>query len=99
MFVGSPETVANRIAAVVRSLRLSRFGLAYAVGGVPMRSGCRLSSCTAARSSRACASCSTTVDAGPLERGGALQPDGSPFAVTYSAAELRDLIGRRVVSP
>lgn len=35
MFVGSPETVAKRIAAVVRALRLSRFDLAYAVGGVP----------------------------------------------------------------
>jgi predicted dinucleotide-binding enzyme len=35
------------------------------------------------------------VDAGPLEHGGALQPDGSPFAVTYSADELRELIERR----
>jgi alkanesulfonate monooxygenase SsuD/methylene tetrahydromethanopterin reductase-like flavin-dependent oxidoreductase (luciferase family) len=34
MYVGSPETVANRIAAVVRTLGLSRFDLAYAVGRV-----------------------------------------------------------------
>jgi predicted dinucleotide-binding enzyme len=32
------------------------------------------------------------VDAGALERGVALQPDGSPFAVTYTADELRELI-------
>jgi 8-hydroxy-5-deazaflavin:NADPH oxidoreductase len=32
------------------------------------------------------------IDAGPLENGLALQPDGSPFAVTYSAAELSKLI-------
>ena len=35
MYVGSPETVAKRIAAVVRTLGLSRFDLAYAVGRVP----------------------------------------------------------------
>jgi probable LLM family oxidoreductase len=35
MYVGSPETVANRIAAVIRTLGLSRFDLAYAVGRVP----------------------------------------------------------------
>ena len=35
MYVGSPETVANRIAAVVRTLSLSRFDLLYAVGRVP----------------------------------------------------------------
>ena len=34
------------------------------------------------------------VDAGPLENGRALEPDGSPFAVTYSAGEL----ARRVAS-
>jgi predicted dinucleotide-binding enzyme len=32
------------------------------------------------------------VDAGPLANGLALQPDGSPFAVTHSAAELSNLI-------
>jgi hypothetical protein len=32
------------------------------------------------------------VDAGSLENGLALQPDGSPFAVTHSAAELSKLI-------
>lgn len=32
------------------------------------------------------------VDAGQLENGLALQPDGSPFAVTHSAAELSKLI-------
>jgi predicted dinucleotide-binding enzyme len=35
------------------------------------------------------------VDAGPLENGVALEPDGSPFAVTYDAGELRELIARR----
>ena len=35
MYVGSPETVANRIAGVVRTLSLSRFDLLYAVGRVP----------------------------------------------------------------
>ena len=35
------------------------------------------------------------VDAGPLTNGVALEPDGSPFAVTYSAAELSELIARR----
>jgi predicted dinucleotide-binding enzyme len=34
------------------------------------------------------------VDAGRLERGAALQPDGSPFPVTYTADELRDLLER-----
>jgi probable LLM family oxidoreductase len=35
MYVGSPETVAKRIAVVVRALSLSRFDLLYAVGRVP----------------------------------------------------------------
>ena len=35
MYVGSPQTVANRIADVIRTLGLSRFDLAYAVGRVP----------------------------------------------------------------
>jgi probable LLM family oxidoreductase len=35
MYVGSPETVARRIAAVVRTLSLSRFDLHYAIGRVP----------------------------------------------------------------
>jgi probable LLM family oxidoreductase len=35
MYVGSPETVANRIARVARTLSLSRFDLLYAVGRVP----------------------------------------------------------------
>jgi predicted dinucleotide-binding enzyme len=34
------------------------------------------------------------VDAGSLEHGVALQPDGSPFAVTYTADELRHLLER-----
>ena len=34
------------------------------------------------------------VDAGPLENGVALEPDGSPFAVTYEKDELRRLIRR-----
>jgi probable LLM family oxidoreductase len=35
MYVGSPETVAQRIASVIRALSLSRFDLLYAVGRVP----------------------------------------------------------------
>jgi predicted dinucleotide-binding enzyme len=35
------------------------------------------------------------VDAGPLENGVALEPDGSPYAVTYTADQLRELISRR----
>jgi len=35
LYVGSPETVANKIAAVVRTLGVSRFDLLYAVGRVP----------------------------------------------------------------
>jgi hypothetical protein len=35
------------------------------------------------------------VDAGPLDNGRALEPDGSPFAVTYSADELSNLISPR----
>ena len=35
LYVGSPETVATRLATVIRSLGLSRFDLAYAVGQVP----------------------------------------------------------------
>jgi alkanesulfonate monooxygenase SsuD/methylene tetrahydromethanopterin reductase-like flavin-dependent oxidoreductase (luciferase family) len=35
MYVGSPETVANRIADAMRTLTVSRFDLHYAVGRVP----------------------------------------------------------------
>jgi probable LLM family oxidoreductase len=35
MYVGSPETVANRVAAAMKALSLSRFDLAYAVGRIP----------------------------------------------------------------
>jgi probable LLM family oxidoreductase len=35
MYVGSPKTVANRIASVIRTLSLSRFDLLYALGRVP----------------------------------------------------------------
>jgi probable LLM family oxidoreductase len=35
MYVGSPETVATRIAGVIRALDLSRFDLLYALGRVP----------------------------------------------------------------
>jgi hypothetical protein len=35
------------------------------------------------------------VDAGPLENGVALQPDGSPFVVIYNGDELRELISQR----
>jgi predicted dinucleotide-binding enzyme len=34
------------------------------------------------------------VDAGPLENGLALEPDGSPFAITYAADELANLLAR-----
>jgi len=35
LYVGSPETVATKIVAAIRTLGLSRFDLAYAVGEVP----------------------------------------------------------------
>jgi alkanesulfonate monooxygenase SsuD/methylene tetrahydromethanopterin reductase-like flavin-dependent oxidoreductase (luciferase family) len=35
MYVGSPETVANRVAATMKALSLSRFDLLYAVGRIP----------------------------------------------------------------
>jgi probable LLM family oxidoreductase len=35
MYVGSPETVARRIAAAMRTLSLSRFDLHYAIGRIP----------------------------------------------------------------
>jgi len=38
------------------------------------------------------------VDAGALERGLALQPDGSPFAVTYTADELSELISQQLLA-
>ena len=36
------------------------------------------------------------VDVGPLENGVVLEPDGSPFAVTYTADELAGLVGAAV---
>ena len=38
------------------------------------------------------------VDAGPLEAGLALEPDGSPYAVTYSADELSELVSASFVA-
>jgi predicted dinucleotide-binding enzyme len=38
------------------------------------------------------------VDAGPLQNGLALQPDGSPFAVTHTAVELSKLISPTVAT-
>jgi alkanesulfonate monooxygenase SsuD/methylene tetrahydromethanopterin reductase-like flavin-dependent oxidoreductase (luciferase family) len=35
LYVGSPETVATKLAAAIRMLGLSRFDLAYAVGEIP----------------------------------------------------------------
>ncbi len=35
LYVGSPDTVATKLAAAIRLLGLSRFGLAYATGRVP----------------------------------------------------------------
>jgi alkanesulfonate monooxygenase SsuD/methylene tetrahydromethanopterin reductase-like flavin-dependent oxidoreductase (luciferase family) len=35
LYIGSPETVATKIAAMMRLLGLSRFDLAYATGRVP----------------------------------------------------------------
>jgi len=34
------------------------------------------------------------VDAGPLENGVALEPDGSPIAATYNADQLGELVSR-----
>jgi predicted dinucleotide-binding enzyme len=34
------------------------------------------------------------VDVGPLENGLALEPDGSPFAATYTADELSRVVSR-----
>jgi probable LLM family oxidoreductase len=42
LFVGSPETVAQKIAGAMRTLRLSRFQLKYTVGAQP--NTCRMSS-------------------------------------------------------
>ncbi len=39
------------------------------------------------------------VDAGPLENGVALEPDGSPFAVTYRRDELRERVAGRDGTP
>jgi alkanesulfonate monooxygenase SsuD/methylene tetrahydromethanopterin reductase-like flavin-dependent oxidoreductase (luciferase family) len=35
LYVGSPDTVATKLAAAIRLLGLSRFDLAYALGRVP----------------------------------------------------------------
>ncbi|MDR3531993.1 MAG: hypothetical protein P4L90_15765 [Rhodopila sp.] len=35
LYVGSPETVARKIAATVKALRLSRFQLKYSAGPLP----------------------------------------------------------------
>ena len=34
------------------------------------------------------------VDAGPLANGVALEPDGSPVAITYTAQQLSKLVSR-----
>ena len=59
LFVGSPETVARKIATVARDLRLSRFDLKYDIMRLP-RAGPRphASSCSAVRSPRGCGNCS-----------------------------------------
>ena len=49
LYLGSPETVANKIAWVIRLLGLSRFDLAYATGRVPQNRRWRPSSSTVAR--------------------------------------------------
>ena len=36
LFVGSPETVANKIVQMTRDLRISRFDLKYDIGGLPV---------------------------------------------------------------
>jgi len=36
LFVGSPETVANKIVQMTRDLRISRFDLKYDIGGLPI---------------------------------------------------------------
>ena len=39
------------------------------------------------------------VDAGPLENGVALEPDGSPFATTYTADQLTNLVSQTLGTP
>jgi hypothetical protein len=39
------------------------------------------------------------VDAGPLRNGVELEPDGSPYATTYTAPELAEILGRGGRSP
>ncbi|MCW2990416.1 MAG: oxidoreductase coenzyme F420-dependent [Solirubrobacterales bacterium] len=39
------------------------------------------------------------VDAGPLANGRLLEPDGSPYAVTYSAADLAALLAKSATTP
>ena len=49
LYVGSPETVARKIAHTVRTLGLDRFDLKYSNGPLPHEQSMRASSCTARR--------------------------------------------------
>ena len=56
LFVGSPETVAQKIAWAARTLGLSRFHLKYSIGTLPHESGWSRCASTARKSSRGSAS-------------------------------------------
>ena len=59
LFVGSPETVAQRLASTMRSLDVERIGLHYAMGKVPARERRRSIDCWDGRSFRGSGKCST----------------------------------------
>ena len=49
LYVGSPETVARKIATAAKVLAISRFDMKYSVGTLPHESSCAVSSSTAPR--------------------------------------------------
>lgn len=63
LYVGSPETMARRIAATARVLELARFDMKYSAAPCRIRNSCAASTFTAPRSSRWCATCSPEFDA------------------------------------
>ncbi len=58
LYVGSPETIAQKIASTLRALGATRFDLKYGMPGLTHQQLMTTSSCTATRSSRASATCS-----------------------------------------
>jgi alkanesulfonate monooxygenase SsuD/methylene tetrahydromethanopterin reductase-like flavin-dependent oxidoreductase (luciferase family) len=46
LYVGSPETVARKIASTARALNLTRFDMKYSAGRLPTQNLCGASSCT-----------------------------------------------------